>query len=168
MALEEIIDPTAYPAIWLVVAVVLAAVTIVWLSLIPYLTKRRVLARHANVVDDHRQFMADRSPTMREVYRDRITELAQQRDTGAISDRDLHQQLSTILREYTRIRLGINADTMVLSDLQRHPATGPVATVIARCYDPAFSREGTAHHDDGQEDPTSITVHDALNVVERI
>ncbi|ACV10084.1 hypothetical protein [Jonesia denitrificans] len=168
MTPQDISSPVGYPALWTLVPVLLTVATIVWLALIPALTRRRVMARHASLVDAHSTAIADRSPSTRELYRSQIMTLAQQHDNGQLTDRDLHQQLSLLLRDYTSLRLALPAESMTLTDLRNHPATGPVAHVIERCYAPAFSREGTAHAPDPHVNATHLTVNEALQVVDHL
>ena len=74
-----------------------------------------------------------------------------------------HVALMTRLNEQ-----GVRAETMTLTDLLANQRTAPMAYVIERCYNPAFSREGEILAMPGENDPRLVTIVDALKVVDSL
>ncbi len=149
---------------WLVLALALFAVVVAWLVVLPIVSRRYVARRH-NKDSAQGPVPVAPSKTMRDMYRDRIGALGQEFDKGTIDERELHQQLSAIVREFVEQVRGVRATHMTLTDLKDDPAAAPIADIIARCYMPAFSREGVAPHQPGQPQPHVVNIQDALLVV---
>lgn len=161
--MPEFISPTNYSPLWWGVFGVLAAVFIVWLCLIPRVTRKRASSTFEELV-------VERTPpkTLREQYFDRIHALADQLIESSISERDMHLELSKIVREYVGTVTGVHTQTMTYSDLLANSRTAPMADVIAQCYHPAFSSEGSLEGWNASEQGDPITVHNALRVVEEL
>lgn len=161
--MPELINPTNYSPLWWAVFGVLAAVFIVWLALIPKLTRKRAERTYQELV-------VEKTPpkSLREVYFERIHALADQLLENSITERDMHLELSKIVREYVGTVTGVATRTMTYSDLLANPRTSPMADVIAQCYHPAFSSEGSLEGWSPEEQGDPITVNNALRVVEEL
>jgi hypothetical protein len=161
------LPPTQYGALWAIVVVVLSALIIGWLIALPILTRKRV-NKQFGLVNSTTRATLSADQALRERYKARIRALADKRTDGEIDDRELHQGLSVVVREFVTERLGVRAETMTLTDLLANQRTAPMAYVIERCYNPAFSREGEILAMPGENDPRLVTIVDALKVVDSL
>lgn len=158
--MSELIDPTNYSFVWWLVFALLAVLFVGWILAIPMLTRKRVAGRYADLVPDTTPPL-----TLREIYSAHINELSEQLNRFAISERTMHLELSRLVREYVGITTGIATKTMTYSDLEADPRTQPMAEVIAQCYHPAFSSDGSLDGWTPADPEQPITVQNALWVV---
>lgn len=166
MTLDDMYGLTTYSPWWLIIAVVLGVLLVGWFIFLPVITKRRV-RKLTGLSAAPRPIRPGEVDPVREQYRLLIQDLADRRARDEISDRALHLALSATLRDYVKIRMGIRADTMTLTDLQANPNNRKVAAVIERCYHPAFGQEPFEPRI-GRPKSLDVTVREALNVVESI
>lgn len=166
MDVDEVLGVTAYSSWWWIIALALFALLVAWFVALPIITKRRA-AKLLGYSAPTKPLPYGAADPVRTQYQERIALLAQRRADEEISDRTLHLELSETLREYVKIRIGLPADTMTLTDLQAAGATESVISVIERCYHPAFSQ--IAEFSPFAQEPVerAVTVREALNVVER-
>jgi|GEM_PF-2026050 len=159
------LPPADYSATWYVVIAVVCVLVIGWFIAFPFITRRRIEKRMGVTLHTSQRAYLSAEEALRERYRARISQLAERRQAGEITDRELHQDLSVVVREFVTERIGVRAETMTLTDLLANQATAPMAYVIERCYTPAFSREGAVLPEPGVADPRLVTIGDALAVV---
>ena len=167
MEVEEILGVTTYGSWWWIIALTLFVLLVAWFVALPFLTKRRA-RKLSGYSAPAKPLPYGAVDPVRTEYQQRIQTLAQRRADEEITDRTLHLELSETLREYVKIRIGLPADTMTLTDLQAAGATDSVISVIERCYHPAFS-QAAERSPFGQEPvERAVTVREALNVVDRL
>lgn len=166
MDVDEILGVTTYSSWWWIIALTLFVLIIAWFVALPILTKRRV-HKLGGYTAPPKPLPYGAMDPVRVQYQERIQTLAQRRADEEITDRTLHLELSETLREYVKLRIGLPADTMTLTDLQAAGATESVISVIERCYHPAFSQAAESSPFGQEPVERAVTVREALNVVER-
>lgn len=163
----ELVEPTGFSGIWMLLVLVLVAALIVWFIMLPILTKKRVQKEFgAHAFDTTAP--AKQAVSVRQRYHERIDSLVDQHSKGSISERELHLEMSATIREYVALRLNVPARTMTLTELQLNESTSTMAAVIAQCYHPAFSQAGTYEVDGDEPNPMPITVANAHLVVNEL
>lgn len=155
--------PVEYSPLWWVVLGVLIALFIAWLVAIPFLTRR-------SATKIHPELRPTKVPekSIQAIYLERINQLGSDLERGKISERDMHLELSALVREFVSLRTGVRTANMTYSDLLEHEQTKPVANLIAQCYHPAFSSQGTVEGWNRADQPQPITVNNARLVVETL
>ncbi len=158
-----LIDPTAYSPLWWVAIGVLVALFLGWLIAIPFVTRGQAARSYS-------ELLVPREPprTLQDIYRDRILALGDSLTAQEITEREMHLQLSELVREFVTARTGITAKTMTYSDLVADERTEKVAFVIAQFYHPAFSSSGSLEDWNPAEEPQPITLRNALLVVDHL
>lgn len=156
-------SPVEYSPLWWVALGVLVFLFVAWLIAIPFLTKRKLSKTSP-------EFRKDAQPprSIQDIYLERINALGMELQLGEITEREMHLQLSALVREYVSMRTGVRTKTMTHSDLITHEKTKPIANLIAQCYHPAFSSAGTLEGWNRDEAPQPITIANARLVVESL
>lgn len=156
-------EPVAFNPLWWVALGVAAALFVVWVLLVPRIARwfSRTPAPQPGPAPAPRQSVQD-------AYRARIVALESSFDHGDLSERELHLALSATVREYVSVRTGVHTTTMTYSDLKQNDLTASMAEVIAQCYHPAFSSGGTLAAWNREQEPTPITITNALLVVDSL
>ena len=168
MSVDDLMSVASYNRWWLICGAILAAALVTWFILLPILTKKKYNRDNPPPAQVGPLAPGLMDP-VRAKYRTLIAELADRHGRGEIDSRELHLALSSTLREYVKIRMGVRADTMTLTDLQRQgQATASVAKVIERCYHPAFGQDPALVPASGPATSLTVTVHEALQVVDSI
>lgn len=104
-----------------------------------------------------------RTDDIRGSYLTRIQQIGAGHQTGQLSDRQAHQQLSGAVRSFVSEVSGIPVNRFTLADLRAalatQPGLRPVADFVAELYSPSFAQNASREVAD--------SVRDALEVVRR-
>lgn len=77
---------------------------------------------------------------LKEAYLQRIDAVAADADSGRLTARASHQELSLLVRKFVRDVTGVDAPRMTLAELHRHPLP-PAAEAVGRIYPGEFGAE---------------------------
>lgn len=167
MNVDALFAPSSYGPLWWIIAAVLGLLLVAWAVVMPIVTKRHAQKLVVPPPPAQPLAMGQMDP-LRQEYRSRIEQLAARREAQEITERALHLSLSNTLREYVKLRMGLRADVMTLTELRADLATSEIADVIERCYHPAFAQGSAADAASLEPVERAVTVRVALNVVDRI
>lgn len=155
MPVDELVDPVGYSGWWTVlgIAAILAAVAVVFLVI--WLTRARAEEKAAPPP-------APRLPTgpydpyaeLRAEYERRLDAVAERFRAGELDERTLHLALSAEMRGFATGRLGQDASSMTLSEIQQLGEAGRLTQLIARYYRPSFAdhdNDPAARATDGED-----------------
>lgn len=124
--------PDPYAPWWIWVSVGVLALIVLWYALVWWLTRQRPVTVAPRLT-------GDRLERLRADYARQIDLVAGQAETGEISQRRAHQQLSVLVRHFVQEVSGIAAPTMTLTDLTRSgERLTPVSDAVATLYPGEF------------------------------
>jgi hypothetical protein len=125
--------PDPYATRWLWIGVALLAAVALWYAWVWWSTRERALAVPPRI-------SADRLTRLRADYARQIDVVVARADTGEITQRRAHQQLSVLVRHFVQEVSGIHAPTMTLTDLNaRGERLEPVSEVVGTLYPGEFA-----------------------------
>lgn len=127
---SRLYPPVHYSALWLILAVALAALIVGWYVFV-WLHTRAKVDRHAGR-PGRQSSAADR----REFYLDKIARVAEAHAGGRLSDRGASAELSSIVRSCVDDTAGSTASRMTLGELKS--ANEPVAALVELVYPGEF------------------------------
>lgn len=141
MPTDELYPPTGYGGWWIPVAIVLIVIVAAWLVWVMRPARK---PHNVPVAPPVPQPMQARHTieSIRHACLVRINEIDQRFQTGKLDARGLHTELSTVVRDFATVRLGIDATTMTLADICALTGTQPLAMLIQSYYLPEFSLDG--------------------------
>ncbi len=140
MPVDELVDPVGYSGWWTVlgIAAILAAAAVVFLVI--WLTRARAEEKAAPPpgprppAGPHDPYAA-----LRAEYEERLDEVTARFRAGELDERALHLALSAEMRGFATGRLGQDASSMTLSEIQQIGRAGRLTHLIARYYRPSFA-----------------------------
>lgn len=145
MPAGEIIAPHGYSLWWgglglLLLVLVVAGWMVLWRSTrTPRITTAVMEPGSTPSVDG----VADPWANPRNAALARITVLEDRYQAGNLPGRQVHQDLSVIVRDFTTARTGLDATALTLSELQRHRDAAPATAIITDLYSPEFAAHAT-------------------------
>ncbi|MCO7273755.1 MULTISPECIES: hypothetical protein [Cellulosimicrobium] len=140
MPVDELVDPVGYSGWWTVLGIVLILAAAAVVFLVIWLTR-------ASAAEKAVPPPAPRLPTgpydpyasLRAEYERRLDVVAERFRAGELDERALHLALSAEMRGFATGRLGQDASSMTLSEIQQIGEAGRLTQVIARYYRPSFA-----------------------------
>lgn len=142
MPADEILPPVTYS--WWPFAVGLALIILVivgWIVLFRLTRRPKVDRADAPLEPRPQPSEGDVLDAARSEALAQVAGIEDEFRSGAISERDVHQQLASVIREFTLRRTGIPAASMTLTDLRLHAAAAPATALISQLYGPEFCAE---------------------------
>jgi hypothetical protein len=139
---DELVDPVGYPGWWTVVGIVVLLVAAAIVFLVLWLTRARAAEKAASVP-------LDPYGALRSEYERRLDAVAQRFHAGELDERTLHLALSAEVRGFATGRLGQDASSMTLSEIQQLSGADELTRLITRYYRPSFA--------DHENDPKART-----------
>ena len=150
MPVDELVDPVGYSGWWTVLGIVLILAAAAVVFLVVWLTR-------ASAAEKAAPPPAPLLPTgpydpfasLRAEYERRLDAVAERFRAGELDERTLHLALSAEVRGFATGRLGQDASSMTLSEIQQLGEAGRLTQLIARYYRPSFA--------DHENDPKART-----------
>jgi hypothetical protein len=130
-----LIGPLPYSQGWTWAALALLALALGWYCFVFLSTRRRRPPAPPT------RFTAPSDlQDLKEVYLQRIDAVTADAGAGLLTARESHQELSLLVRKFTRDVTGVDAPRMTLAELRGHPLTG-IAEAVRRIYPGEFGVE---------------------------
>lgn len=127
--------PLQYSPAWLWAGIGLLVLVLGWYVLVFLSTRQRTgpaaAPRFTPPSDIHR---------LKEAYLQRIDAVEADAAAGLLTSRASHQELSLLVRKFTRDVTGVDAPRMTLAELDSHPLPA-AATAVGRLYPGEFGAE---------------------------
>ena len=114
--------PVQYSPVWLLFAVLLVAIVVVWFILVPLFTRPRPIISEATA-------RAAMVPQIRARYDTLIADVAIAHARAELTNRQAHQRLSALVRAFAHETSGYPASAMTLSELRALNLPGLTAAV---------------------------------------
>jgi hypothetical protein len=147
---DELVDPVGYPGWWTVVGIVVLLVAAAIVFLVLWLTRARAAEKAASVPPPPSPAgPLDPYGALRSEYERRLDAVAQRFHAGELDERTLHLALSAEVRGFATGRLGQDASSMTLSEIQQLSGADELTRLITRYYRPSFA--------DHENDPKART-----------
>jgi hypothetical protein len=139
---DELVDPAGYSGWWTALGIVLLLAAAAVVFLVFWLTRARAEEKALAA-----QRPAPLLPTgpydpfaaLRAEYEQRLDSVAERFRAGDLDERTLHLALSAEMRGFATGRLGQDASSMTLSEIQQLSEAGRLTQLIARYYRPSFA-----------------------------
>jgi len=127
--------PLQYSPLWLFAGIGLLVLVLGWYVIVFLSTRKRPLPaaarRYTPPSDIH---------SLKEAYLQRIDAVEADAAAGRLTSRASHQELSLLVRKFTRDVTGVDAPRMTLAELDSHPLPA-AATAVGRLYPGEFGAE---------------------------
>ena len=130
--------PTQYSPLWLLLGVIIILVVIGWFIFVLIFTRKRAVRTATSQWDG----LPQAGPSLRDTYLTLIDEVQRASVDGTVDNRDAHQRLSLLVREFAANARGIRAPYMTLEDLRATPLA-PLAATVGELYPGAFSADSS-------------------------
>lgn len=139
---NELNPPLHYSSIWLLGGMALLAIIAAWLVFVVWLTRHKSIKTVADlaVLPPNKADLE----TLKKRYLEKIVHLQQQYEQKQIDTRQLHQQLSLMVRTFVYEVIGFPAPKLTLADITM-AKQAKLAAVIAAYYPDEFD---TIAHDE--------------------
>lgn len=151
MPAVELVDPVGYSWVWTLVGTVMLLALVGWYVWLFWSTRKRADepdAPRAEVKQRPASTMpsvsTDPWAAVRKIYLDKLREVDSQYARGQIDARSVHLELRRIMRDFTKARTGIDAETFTAADAARVSLTGPLAKSLKNLSYPSFARTSKA------------------------
>lgn len=129
--------PDPYAPIWVWVGAGILVVVALWYVLVWRVTRERPVVIPPRATPE-------RMSRLRADYVRQIDAVVRRTESGEITDRRAHQQISVLLRHFVQEASGVRAPTMTLTDLTASgPRLTPVSRVVAALYPGEFAPQET-------------------------
>ncbi|MFJ4231183.1 hypothetical protein [Cellulosimicrobium cellulans] len=140
MPVDELVDPVGYSGWWTVLGIVLILAAAAVVFLVVWLTRASAAEKAAPPPSPLLPTGPyDPYASLRAEYERRLDAVAERFRAGELDERALHLALSAEMRGFATGRLGQDASTMTLSEIQQIGEAGRLTQVIARYYRPSFA-----------------------------
>lgn len=126
--------PDPYAARWLWIGIGIVGLVLAWYAVVWWVTR----ARRQRPRDCGRGLGVEQ---LRQEYLRQIETVVRRARSGAVTQRQAHQQLSVLVRHFVQEMSGIAAPTMTLTDLRQtgdRERLGTVAETVAALYPAEF------------------------------
>jgi hypothetical protein len=152
---DELVDPVGYSGWWTVLGIVLVLAAAAVVFLVIWLTRASAEEKNAPrpapllPTGPH-----DPYASLRGEYERRLDAVAERFRAGELDERTLHLALSAEMRGFATGRLGQDASSMTLSEIQQLAEAGRLTQLIARYYRPSFAdhdNDPAARSTDGED-----------------
>ena len=144
----ELVDPVGYAGWWTLVGVLMLLAIPAWYVGIFWWTRKRPEDADDAAPSPGRTVPpagpgSDPWAPVRQVYLDRLDEIKARHKAGELDPRGVHLEIRQVMREYTKARTGVPADTFTASDAAR-VQLGPLAKTLKNLSYPSFARTSAA------------------------
>jgi hypothetical protein len=126
--------PVQYSIWWAVLGVILLALILAWFIVVPLLTRPRPVMSDATM-------RAAQAPVIRARYVEAIDAVQLAWQSNAVTSREAHQRLSTLVRAFAHESSGYPASAMTLSELRQLGLPG-LSGAIEQFYPAEFGTTG--------------------------
>jgi hypothetical protein len=127
--------PLQYGQAWLWTGLALLAVVLGWYAFVFLSTRKPKVPEQAPRFTPPSDLAG-----LKEAYLQRIDAVTANAAAGLLTARESHQELSLLVRRFARDVTGVDAPSMTLAELHRHPLP-PVAEAVRRIYPGEFGLE---------------------------
>ena len=143
MPINEVLPPHAYSDTWVLVAWIIVGVIAFFILLFFLLPLLKVLKSRPKKEKPPKPEPVAVTKARESAYLSEIAKIEAAYLASQITGRQLHQQLSLLVREYAQARRGHDATVLTLEEIQEIEQLEDVATTVAQCYEPAFAKDST-------------------------
>lgn len=150
MPAVELVDPVGYSAVWTFVGIAMLAAVVAWFWWVFWSTRKRgeeertagpVVAKRSSSTMPG---VSDPWAAVRRIYLDKLGELENRYLLDELDERGVHLEIRRVMRDFTKARTGIDAETFTALDAAKVSLTGPLAKSLKRLSHPSFARTSTA------------------------
>ncbi|NLF06160.1 MAG: hypothetical protein GX593_14340 [Actinomycetales bacterium] len=150
MPAVELVDPVGYSGVWTLVGTVMLLALAGWYVWLFWSTRKRpgedepasqARKRPASTMPP---VSSDPWAAVRGIYIDRLDEIKARHKRGELDARGVHLEIRNVMREFTKVRTGIDAETFTAADAARVSLTAPLAKTLKNLSYPSFARASTA------------------------
>lgn len=151
MPAVELVDPVGYSWVWTLVGIAMLAALVAWYVWLFWSTRRRKGEPDARPGVKKRPSSTmpgapgDPWGAVRTIYLDKLREIESEHARGQLDARAVHLEIRRIMRDFTKARTGIDAETFTAVDAARVSLTGPLAKTLKNLSYPSFARSSTAN-----------------------
>lgn len=144
----ELVDPQGYAPWWTFVGIAMLALLLAWYVFVFWSTRKRPgeveLPRAKRTTPAMPGQPRDPFDAVRAIYLERLEEIKARHAAGELDTRGVHLEIRQVMRDYTKARTGVDAETFTSLDAARVSLTGPLAKSLKNLSYPSFARSSTA------------------------
>lgn len=151
MPAVELVDPVGYPGYWTFVGILLLLAVPAWFIWVGWSTRKKADDDDAPSPPVWHQRPQSTMPgttdpwaAVRNIYLDQLSYIALQFDRGELDHRGVHLEIRRVMRDFTKARTGIDAETFTSSDAAKVSLTGPLAKTLKALSYPSFAPKSVA------------------------
>jgi len=137
---DELLDPVGYPGWWTAVGIAVLLVAVAVVVLVLWLTRAGAAEKAASAPSPPSPAgPLDPFGALRAEYDQRLEAVARRFRAGELDERGLHLALSAEVRGFATGRLGQDASSMTLSEIQQLAHAERLTQLVTRYYRPSFA-----------------------------
>jgi hypothetical protein len=137
---DELVDPVGYAGWWIAVGIGLLLLAAAVVVLVLWLTRARAEEKAAGAPPPPSPAgPLDPYGALRAEHERRLDAVAQRYRAGELDERALHLALSAEVRAFASGRIGQDASSMTLSEIQQLGQAARLTELVARYYRPSFA-----------------------------
>ncbi|MBD8080334.1 hypothetical protein [Cellulosimicrobium arenosum] len=140
MPVDELVDPVGYSGWWTVAGLGLLLLAGAVVFAVLWFTRARAVEKDVRPPAGG-YLSADRWAALRSEYEARLDAVERRYHEGELDERALHLALSAEVRAFASRRLGQDASSMTLSEIQQLSGAGHLTQLIASYYRPSFAED---------------------------